>query len=171
MWWKVMEIWLDLRSQTSGRRLKTILKRPDPYCLKPGMLPSVAGLLTARLLVSSASYIYTTKDMLKLQPNLQKWTENTVCFRVFSGTTILGRPMKITRKVFLKFNVKILGVPINFLLCLVTPKQLVTPEGKMVMRNYTAGRIGPTGRFNHVVYQTFNIKMKQEFRTLIPVLR
>ena len=68
--------------------------------------------------------------MLRPQLSLQKWMVNTVCFPVVNGMIILVKPMKITRKVFSKFNVKILPVPISSLLCLVIRKKPATLEGK-----------------------------------------
>ena len=65
--------------------------------------------------------------MLKLRLSLQKWMVNTVCFPVANGMIILVKSMKIIRKVFSKFNVKILRAPISLLLCLGIPEEAGNP--------------------------------------------
>src|SRR5918993_1897431 len=130
MLWKVMETWHDLLLKIFGNKLKLILRLPRLYYLKHGMLRFLAGLLTVQLQDFSESYIYTIKDTLKLRLSLQNWTENTVCFRLANGMTILVKRMKITGKVFSKFSVKIRRGPISLPLFFVDPKKPGTPEDK-----------------------------------------
>src|SRR5688572_5761271 len=170
MLWKVMATWQDLLLKIFGNKLKLISKLPRLNYLKHGMLPFLAGRPTVQLQDFSESYTYTTKGMLRRRLSLRNWKENTVCFRVANGMTILVKPMKITRKVFSKFNVKIRRVPISLPPCSGTLKNQVTLEGKTLTPNCTVGQTGPTGPFSHDVFQIFSIMMKQVVHTLIHVL-